>query len=295
MKYSDYYEGFRKRLLAIGQDENEARAEIELLKEYISGIGPAEWFLRREKDIPEEEISKLEEISHRLETSEPIDYIIGRRWFCGLEFLVDKSTLIPRQETEILVEECVKTLSKMASDREKLNVFDLCTGSGCIIISIALLLKQSDPAAYKKTVFMASDISASALNIARQNAEKLGADVNFFESDMFEAVQKPENGFDLIVSNPPYIPDSELGKLDTRVTGFEPHAALFGGEDGLEFYRIIAKDAQKYLNKGGRLLLEIGFDQGNSVPLLLGDEDYENIIVKKDYAGQDRIVAAFRK
>ena len=102
MKYSDYYEGIRKRLLAIGQDENEARAEIELLKEYVSGIGPAEWFLKREKDIPQEEISKLEEIFNRLETYEPIDYIIGRRWFCGLEFLVDSSTLICSALTGLL-------------------------------------------------------------------------------------------------------------------------------------------------------------------------------------------------
>ncbi len=204
----------------------------------------------------------------------PVQYMIGEQEFCGLRFLVRPGVLIPRPETELLAEAVFK-------DASGKRVLDLCTGSGCIAVTVA---KLGSPA-----IVAASDYSEDALAVAKENAKQLDAKVTFFHGDLFENV---EGSYDIIVSNPPYIKSSVIEELMPEVRDFEPRMALDGRSDGLLFYRRIGADAKEYLTPGGRLMFEIGYDQGEEVAGLLRDEGYEQIEVKKDYAGLDRMVFA---
>ena len=204
----------------------------------------------------------------------PIQYINNKAYFMGLEFYVDENVLIPRCDTEILVEEIIKIIKKDSL----LKILDLCTGSGAIAISLKKYLNNIE--------IMASDISDKALMVARKNASKIGVDVKFIESDLFNNI----NGkFDLIVSNPPYIKKSVISSLDKQVRN-EPILALDGGKDGLNFYRKISYDAKKFLNNNGYLCFEIGYDQRKDVEDILLQNGYINIYSKKDYGGNDRII-----
>ena len=204
----------------------------------------------------------------------PIQYINNKAYFMGLEFYVDENVLIPRCDTEILVEEIIKIIKKDSL----LKILDLCTGSGAIAISLKKYLNNIE--------IMASDISDKALMVARKNASKIGVDVKFIESDLFNNI----NGkFDLIVSNPPYIKKSVIPSLDKQVRN-EPILALDGGKDGLNFYRKISYDAKKFLNNNGYLCFEIGYDQRKDVEDILLQNGYINIYSKKDYGGNDRII-----
>lgn len=204
----------------------------------------------------------------------PIQYINNKAYFMGLEFYVDENVLIPRCDTEILVEEIIKIIKKDSL----LKILDLCTGSGAIAISLKKYLNNIE--------IMASDISDKALMVAKKTASKIGVDVKFIESDLFNSI----NGkFDLIVSNPPYIKKSVIPSLDKQVRN-EPILALAGGEDGLDFYRKISYDAKKFLNNNGYLCFEIGYDQRKDVEDILLQNGYINIYSKKDYGGNDRII-----
>ena len=209
----------------------------------------------------------------------PIQYITNIQEFMKLDFYVDENVLIPQPDTEILVEEVIKYYKDTTC-----KVLDLCTGSGAIGISIAKYIEDSN--------VMATDISNKALQIAKLNAEKnlVHKKMEFVESDLFENIV--QNKFNVIVSNPPYIRTSEINKLDMQVQN-EPHIALDGGNDGLFFYRIIAKNAYKFLEESGRLFLEIGYDQKDDVIQLLQSTNmYKNIYSKKDLGGNDRIIVA---
>lgn len=204
----------------------------------------------------------------------PIQYINNKAYFMGLEFYVDENVLIPRCDTEILVEEIIKIIKKDSL----LKILDLCTGSGAIAISLKKYLNNIE--------IMASDISDKALMVAKKNASKIGVDVKFIESDLFNNI----NGkFDLIVSNPPYIKKTVIPSLDKQVRN-EPILALAGGEDGLDFYRKISYEAKKFLNNNGYLCFEIGYDQRKDVEDILLQNGYINIYSKKDYGGNDRII-----
>ena len=204
----------------------------------------------------------------------PIQYINNKAYFMGLEFYVDENVLIPRCDTEILVEEMIKIIKKDSL----LKILDLCTGSGAIAISLKKYLNNIE--------IMASDISDKALMVAKKNASKIGVDVKFIESDLFNNI----NGkFDLIVSNPPYIKKSVIPSLDKQVRN-EPILALDGGKDGLDFYRKISYEAKKFLNNNGYLCFEIGYDQRKDVEDILLQNGYINIYSKKDYGGNDRII-----
>lgn len=204
----------------------------------------------------------------------PIQYINNKAYFMGLEFYVDENVLIPRCDTEILVEEIIKIVKKDSL----IKILDLCTGSGAIAISLKKYLNNIE--------IIASDISDKALMVAKKNASKIGVDVKFIESDLFNNI----NGkFDLIVSNPPYIKKSVIPSLDKQVRN-EPILALDGGKDGLDFYRKISYDAKRFLNNNGYLCFEIGYDQRKEVEDILLQNGYINIYSKKDYGGNDRIV-----
>ena len=206
----------------------------------------------------------------------PLQHITHRQEFMKMDFFVDENVLIPRPDTEILVEEVIKIAQKYNSPR----ILDLCTGSGAIAISLKKFVPNAD--------ITAVDISEKALEIAQKNAEKLEAKINFVKSNLFDKLDNKK--FDIIVSNPPYIRKKKIKKLSEEVQK-EPKIALDGGEDGLDFYRIIAEQAINYLKTGSFLCFEIGYNQKNDVIKIIEDEqNYKNTYCKKDLYGNDRII-----
>ena len=196
----------------------------------------------------------------------------------GLDFKVTENTLIPRGDTENIVEEVIATIENSGYN----TVLDMCTGTGAIAISVAH---------YTKAKVTASDISKKALEVARENAQNLNADVNFIESDLFENINEK---FDVIVSNPPYIESEVIPTLMEQVKDYEPMLALDGGKDGLDFYRNIINQAKNYINPNGCIVFEIGYNQGGQVKSLLENAGFVNINVKQDLAGLDRLVIGFK-
>ena len=208
---------------------------------------------------------------------QPLQYLMGECEFMGLPFWVNPHVLIPRQDTETLVEWILEREKKQTG----LHILDVCTGSGCIAVSLAALGNHP----YVDAV----DLSFNALSTAKKNAERNQVQVSFEQSDMFSQVK---GIYDIIVSNPPYIPTEVMKELMPEVREHEPEMALDGKEDGLFFYRILARESRRHFKGKGRLYLEIGYDQGESVPALLQEAGFEEIEVKKDLAGNDRAVAA---
>ncbi|MCQ2547837.1 MAG: peptide chain release factor N(5)-glutamine methyltransferase [Clostridia bacterium] len=224
------------------------------------------------------------ELLDRRSAGEPLQYITGVQNFYGRDFEVNENVLIPRLDTEVVVEEAIKLLK----DMKNAEVLDLCTGSGAIAITIA---KECG----KNVKVSASDLSDRALETAAKNSGLLEADVKFYQSDMFSAFKGKisKKKFDMIVSNPPYIESAVIPTLQREVKDHEPMMALNGGEDGLDYYRIIADEAANHLKKDGLLVLEIGYDQGTSVPQLLEESGrFTEIKVLKDLAGLDRVISA---
>ncbi len=206
----------------------------------------------------------------------PLQHITHRQEFMKMDFFVDENVLIPRPDTEILVEEVIKIAQKYNSPR----ILDLCTGSGAIAISLKKFVPNAD--------ITAVDISEKALEIAQKNAKKLETKINFLKSDLFDKLDNKK--FDIIVSNPPYIRKDEIKKLSEEVQK-EPKIALDGGEDGLDFYRIITEQAINYLKTGSLLCFEIGYNQKNDViKIIEDDQNYKNTYCKKDLYGNDRII-----
>jgi len=212
----------------------------------------------------------------------PVAYIVGKAWFMSLELFVDKTTLVPRPETEELVEEVLNIIKNI--HEEKVYMLDLCTGSGCIGLAVAHY--------EKKVSAILSDLNPDCVNMARRNVLKhdLGNRVAVVESDLYNSIEDKE--FDLVSANPPYIPSDDLRGLEDDVRLYEPSAALDGGLDGLDFYRKIINGAHKHLKSGGYLVLEAGIDQSEAISLLLSDKYFANISIKKDIAGIPRIICA---
>lgn len=262
-----------KMLAQAGIDEAELDARYIL--EYITGLNSAQYFIHSEDIIEKDKAEEFFRLIERRSKRIPLSYVIGTRDFFGLTFKVDENVLIPEQETELLVEEVIK-------HSEGKSVLDMCTGSGCIAISIALFGKPSKVAA--------SDISEKALEVARENAKSLKAgEISFIQGDMFENVT---DKFDIIVSNPPYIETREIDELMPEVRDYIPRLALDGDIDGLKFYRIISKEAVKKLNKNGRIFYEIGYNQSRAVASILLENGFTDVKIMKDYSGLDRIVMA---
>ena len=254
----------------------DAQIDAWYLLEYVTGISRASYYGNPEKNISEEEAKRYWEYLEKRARRIPLQHITGEQEFMGLNFKVNENVLVPRQDTEILVEEALKRI------RPDMQILDMCTGSGCILESI---LKFGE----KKQMHLKGtgcDISEEALKVARENNSRLGTDARFIKSDLFESVT---GKYDMIVSNPPYIRTEEINRLDEEVKLHDPWIALDGKEDGLYFYRLIVKDSIRYLNKGGYILFEIGFDQGKDVSKMMTDAGFSNVCVKKDLAGNDRV------
>lgn len=251
----------------------DAKTDAWLLLEMVCRIDRSFYYMHMEDDLTEEQISEYEIALKKRAEHIPLQYIVGETEFMGLKFKVNSSVLIPRQDTETLVEEALKTV------KPGMSVLDLCTGSGCIIVSI--MHNVPDLEGY------AIDISKQALNVAKENAKLNGVSVNFERSDLLDNVT---DKFDVIVSNPPYIPTGEIVKLMPEVCSFEPMEALDGKEDGLYFYRKIVSSCKEYLKEHGQILFEIGYDQGEAVRNLLKEAGFKDIRVIKDLAHNDRVV-----
>lgn len=210
----------------------------------------------------------------------PLQHITGHQEFMGLDFKVSEDVLIPRQDTECLVEEA------MIETEDGMRVLDLCTGTGCIIISLAK---------YKNDLkAVGVDISHEAVAIAEGNAESNGVEVSFLQGDLYEALDDHNSSYDAIISNPPYIASAVIDTLMEEVRDHEPLIALCGGADGLDFYRRIIDGADSHLVPGGVILFEIGYDQGEAVSDMLREHGYRDVKVVKDLAGLDRVVKAHR-
>ena len=210
----------------------------------------------------------------------PLQQILGSQEFMGLEFYVNKHVLIPRQDTETLVE-----LVLEQQKNPQIRLLDLCTGSGCIAVSLAV------KGGYRQVT--AADISEEALKVARRNWEKLrpeNQEMQFFQGDLFGALEVDTEAFDVITSNPPYIPTEVIRGLEPEVRDHEPLGALDGKEDGLYFYRILAEQCGDFLNQGGSVYFETGHDQGAAVKTLLESHGFQDTKVIKDLAGMDRVV-----
>jgi len=253
-----------------------AQSGAELIIEYSLNISRVQIYTESTKEITEEELSRIESVLKRRLDSEPLQYIFGKAYFYDREFFVNRDVLIPRPDTETLIE----TVLSGEKDNKTAYFVDIGTGSGII----PAILTANNPL----WSAIAIDISLNALKTASRNVSN---GVKLLCADMLSAF-KLASQFDFIVSNPPYISSSQMKTIDKSVYDYEPHSALFGGEDGLNFYREISSKAPKYLKDGGRVYFEIGYDQGESVPKILRGGGWKNITVIKDLAGRDRVVKA---
>ena len=249
-----------------------------LLLEHVSGLSRAMYFVRDREEMEESCREQYEEAIRKRESRVPLQHITGVQEFMGYEFHVNEHVLIPRQDTEILVEEA----DRAADDTGAKRILDVCTGSGCILLS---LLKMNE-----NRTGTGSDLSEPALKMAEENRRLLEIPEEraaFVQSDLFERI---EGTYDMIVSNPPYIRTEEIRKLQEEVRLHDPYGALDGKEDGLYFYRRIISEAGGYFDHQGTLLFEIGYDQAEDVKRLMEEAGYSQIYVKKDLAGLDRVV-----
>jgi len=233
-----------------------------------------------ERLVTDEEFCRYETMLERRSGHEPVAYILGAQDFMGLPFFVTRDVLIPNQDTENLVEEAMKEV------HAGMRILDLCTGSGCILLS--LLHYSAD------TTGVGTDLSAAALRVAAENGGRLGLSDRavWKQGDLYEALAGAESSskFDLIVSNPPYIPTAVIGTLMPEVAEMEPRMALDGGEDGLSFYRRILAGARDVLKIGGVLMMETGFDEAADVASMMRQSGFLDLQIIRDYGGQDRIV-----
>lgn len=285
MRYEKLYEEGVKRLKAAGVQEAESDCFI-LFSEAFS-LSRAAYFFKKTEEIPASDTDRIERYFSwllRREQHEPVQYIIGNQAFYGLTFLVNEHVLIPRLDTEVLVEEILK------QDSAGKSVLDLCTGSGCILIS---LMKCG-----KFLRGIGTDISEKALEVAEENAGRNAVTVKLLRGDLFAAVEglpEEERLFDVIVSNPPYIAEYEKKDLAEEVLLHEPSLALFAEHDGLLFYERILAEAGKYLTPHGRIYFEIGCSQGDAVKRLCEENGFTAVRIIKDLAGLDRVVSACLK
>ena len=265
-----------RAILAEHQIED-AAVDAWLLMELVTGMSRTRFFVDGMFQMKSEEEERYFQLIEKRAGRIPLQHLTGVQECMGLEFMVNEHVLVPRQDTELLVLEAEKQLKKISAETSQ--VLDMCTGSGCIAIS----LKVRNP----QIQCIAADISEQALEMARENAEKLQTEIQILHTDMFANIT---GTFDMIVSNPPYIPTKVIESLEEEVKLHDPFSALDGKEDGLYFYRILAKESPRFLKSGGWLYMEIGHDQSASVEALLKEAGFEEIRTEKDLAGLDRVV-----
>lgn len=291
-----------KEMLTMGEkqlmdsDIADATRDCKILYCYMMDIPFSKIILEYQEVLQDRLCDKYFELIDRRSNGEPVQYIMGSQEFMGLEFIVNENVLIPRQDTETLVEDALEIINTgtlrgedMDVKRKEWDILDLCTGSGAIGVSLARIAN--------KVNVTCSDISEGAIKVAKENAQKHGVakSVKFEQGDLFKPFSKHfrKQKFDMIISNPPYIKSSIIPTLQKEVCEHEPLSALDGGESGLDFYERIVSGVGSHLRKSGVLLLEIGHDQGEAVSGLLSrNGEFTSIRVLKDLANRDRIVFA---
>ena len=251
----------------------DAALDAWYLLQMVCKIERSYYYVHGEEDITQDAQKEYEIAVQKRAEHIPLQYIIGEQEFMGLRFKVNSNVLIPRQDTETLVEQVLKIV------KPGMKVLDLCTGSGCVLISV---LKNAP-----ELTGMGSDISKTALLVAKENAKLHEVDAEWVRSDLFDNITET---FDVIMANPPYIPTGEILSLMPEVRDFEPENALDGGADGLDFYRKIAGQVKDYLNPGGYVYMEIGYEQGEAVSELMRNAGFTEVEVIKDLARNDRVV-----
>ncbi len=275
MNYKECYEWGKEKLEDAGI--RDARLDARLLLESVCHTTTGDLLAHGDAAVSKEQEAAYADRLLRRARHIPLQHITGVQEFMGLEFLVNGKVLIPRQDTEILVEEVMRHLTDQS------RILDVCTGSGCILFS---LLHYSNGC-----TGVGVDLSPDALAVAEQNRDRLGVEgAKLIQSDLFEAV---EGKFDFIISNPPYIASGQIKELMEEVRLHEPIMALDGGEDGLVFYRKILEKGPAYLKRGGGMFLEIGYDQGEAVRELMERAGFCEVEVEQDYAGLDRVIHGF--
>jgi release factor glutamine methyltransferase len=252
-----------------------ARVDAEWLISYALDMKRMDLYLQFDKPLPEEELNKIRPLLSRRAKGEPVQYICGSTEFYGLPFEVGPGVLIPRPETELLVDHALKYI------QEGDSVLDLCTGSGAIAISLAK---------NKNIIITATDICDEALQFARKNAALNEVAVEFLSGDLFSPLQGRQ--FNMICSNPPYVTNGEASTMGREVLDFEPHKALFAGDDGFDILNKIATEAKSYLSDGGRVICEIGSIQGDACRDLFISQAWNNVEILQDYSKRDRYVTA---
>lgn len=278
--YRELYEEGRRILEQAGLPD--AALDARFLLEKVCGTNLQTLLVFPEKKVSEEEVNQYRAFIQRRKDREPTAMILGEWDFMGLTFRLNKSTLIPEQDTEVLVETALEELKRRGLGEAPLRILDLCTGSGCILLSLLHELRNADG--------LGTDLSEEALEAARENAVRLGLQERaaFRQGDLWEPVG--DERFDLIVSNPPYVPTEVIPTLEPEVRCGEPYAALDGGEDGLVFYRRIMREAAGHLKPSGIIIVESGFDEAPQIAALMQDQKLRGIRTVKDYGGLDRVV-----
>ena len=271
MTYRELYDWGSAQLTEAGIAE--ASLDARLLLEEVCGTDRGYMLVHGDNPVTDLQAGAYREYISRRKSRIPLQHITGYQEFMGLRFQVTEDVLIPRQDTETLVEEVMRYL------HDGMRILDMCTGSGCILLS---LLHYSNDC-----VGVGSDISQKAIAVAKTNAESLGKEATFVQGDLFEPI---EGKFDFIVSNPPYIPTKVIETLEAEVKDHDPISALDGMEDGLYFYRKIVDRAGEYLYPGGMLFFEIGCEQAEDVKKMMTEAGYHDVTVCKDLAGLDRVV-----
>lgn len=273
MKYRELYDYGVSMLTQ--EQLAEASLDARLLLEYVCHTSQTTLLAHGDREVDAKEEENYKALLEKRRKHIPLQHLTGEQMFMGLRFVVNEHVLVPRQDTEILVEEAMREL------HDGMSVLDMCTGSGCILLS---LLQYSNDCRG-----VGVDISPEALLVAQENAKLLGIAAEFREGNLFSALM-PQEKFDLLISNPPYIESEVIPTLMEEVRCHEPQGALDGGSDGLDFYRRISLEAKPYLYRGARIFLEIGCNQAEAVSGILIKEGYQDIEVVKDFAGLDRVV-----
>lgn len=278
--YRELYEEGRRILEQAGLPD--AALDARFLLEEVCGTNLQTLLVFPEKKVTEEEVNQYRAFIQRRKDREPTAMILGEWDFMGLTFRLNKSTLIPEQDTEVLVETALEELKRRGLGEAPLRILDLCTGSGCILLSLLHELRNAGG--------LGTDLSEEALEAARENAVRLGLQERgtFRQGDLWEPVV--DERFDLIVSNPPYVPTEVIPTLEPEVRCGEPYAALDGGEDGLVFYRRIMREAAGHLKPSGIIIVESGFDEAPQIAALMQEQKLRGIRTVKDYGGLDRVV-----
>ena len=307
MTLKNGYAEAERRLEEAGIEE--AALDAWLLLEHVTGISRASYYADPDRELPADQWKRYRELVCLRAERVPLQHITGTQEFMGLSFEVNEHVLIPRQDTEILVEQALAFIGSgkvLAAENSRTRILDMCTGSGCILLSVMhwaesyrqkALRRAGDTArgGEKQDIIIegtGADISPKALAVAEKNARRLGISAGFVESDLFGAVR---GKYGMILSNPPYIRSDEIKDLQEEVKLHDPVIALDGREDGLYYYRRIVRESRSYLEEGGALLFEIGCDQAEAVSGLMSGAGFSEITVKKDLAGLDRVVSGVLK